>query len=277
MYRTLRNAGVASAAMLLLSSGVAQATVFFEQGFETDTAGYFDANTPAPNDWFGSVTRVASGTSGITSFAGSFHAIVEQSGNPGNETGPFTRFDGYSSVFPAGGYSTSTAIFLDTGMELGEGFDYSVASSGSDGNHQRDFIFHVTKDSDTGSLLVGGSNNTNFDPREDLETINHIAITDSDWYLFEHVFRDDGGILAVDLNLRDSSGNLMFTKTRSSAADTIPGEVGGHRYGWFTNVDVTGGIAIDSVQVVGVPEPGMLALFGLGLVGLGIVRRRRAA
>ena len=229
MYRTLRNAGVASAAMLLLSSGVAQATVFFEQGFETDTAGYFDANTPAPNDWFGSVTRVASGTSGITSFAGSFHAIVEQSGNPGNETGPFTRFDGYSSVFPAGGYSTSTAIFLDTGMELGEGFDYSVASSGSDGNHQRDFIFHVTKDSDTGSLLVGGS------------------------------------------------GNLMFTETRSSAADTIPGEVGGHRYGWFTNVDVTGGIAIDSVQVVGVPEPGMLALFGLGLVGLGIVRRRRAA
>ena len=69
----------------------------------------------------------------------------------------------------------------------------------------------------------------------------------------------------------------MFTETRSSAADTIPGEVGGHRYGWFTNVDVTGGIAIDSVQVVGVPEPGMLALFGLGLVGLGIVRRRRAA
>ena len=215
--------------------------VVFSQGFETDVAGWLDSD----DAWQGSTTRVASGTDGITSADGSFHAIFEQDAT----SAPFTRFDGYRDTW-TGTYKASVDIYLDTNWDLGEGFDYSVASSGSDGGHQRDFIFHVTKDTSTGDLLVGGSNNTNFDPREDLESINHYEVTSSDWYTFEHVFQEAGdGTLEVDLNLYDSAGTLLFTETRNNASDIIATEIGGNRYGWFTNIDIDGGIAVDNTEL----------------------------
>lgn len=217
----------------------------FSQDFETDTAGWLDED----DMWSGQVTRVASGTDGIDSAGGDWHAIFEQTDADGGLTGPFTRFDMYRDTFP-GEYCASVDIYLDTDWDLGEGFDYSVSANGTDNNHQRDFIFHVTKDTSTGGLLVGGSNNTNFDPREDLETLpNHYEVLDSGWFNFEHRFYDNGGQLAVDLNLYDSLGNLVFTETRTDVSDTIPAEVGGNRYGWFTNIDVDGGIAVDNTAL----------------------------
>lgn len=130
------------------------------------------------------------------------------------------------------------------------GFDYSVAATGSDNAHQRDYIFHVTKDTSTGDLLVAGSNNTNFAPREDLETLSHYAVTSAGWYTLQHRFYDDGGALAVDLNLLDSAGTVLFTETRFDPADTIPAEVGGNRYAWFTFDNVPGGIAVDNHQLL---------------------------
>lgn len=222
---------------------------WFEQDFESASdaasAGLFDAS----NNWIGDVSVVPDGTGGINTPDGGQFAILTQGGAPGSETGPFTRFDGYKTDFQ-GGFTASVAIYLDTSWSAGEGFDYSVAATRQDGDHQRDFIFHVTKDTSTGQLLVGGSNNTNFDPREDLETINNAEITSSGWYTFEHVFRDAGdGTLAVDLNVYDSTGTLLFTETRNNANDLLSTEVGGNRYGWFTNIDVDGGIAVDDLTL----------------------------
>jgi len=261
---------------LIGASDTAQASgeLVFSQGFETDTAGWFDED----NGWAGSAVQVPSGTNGISSASGSSHAIFTQTftANAGGTTGPFTRFDGYRTTFNP--YTASIDIYLDTSWSLGEGFDYTVASNGSDGSHQRDFIFHVTQDTSSGKLLVGGSNNTNFDPREDLETLNSYEVTSSGWYTFEHDFRDAGdGTLAVDLNLYDSSGTLLFTETRNDPSDTIPAEVGGNRYGWFTNIDVAGGVAVDNTELTVVPTPtaaiGCAALLG----GLSLRRRRKQA
>lgn len=216
------------------------ATVWF-QGFEEDTSGWQDST----NGWFGSITRVASGTNGTSSASGDFHAVMTD--DPG-DSGPFSRFDGYRDEW-TGGFVASIDVYLNVDMAAGEGFDYSVAASGTDGLHQRDFIFHVAKDTSTGALLVAGDNNSNFATRQDLDTINHVEVTESGWYTFQHVFRDNGGVLAVDLNLLDSDGTVLFTETRSSPEDTIPDEVGGNRYSWFTFIDVTGGIAVDNHQL----------------------------
>ena len=246
----------------------------WNQGFETDASGWLDNDDYAG---YGNIDQVASGggTLGLTSATGSSgHAEVQQVGPVGDESGPFSRFDGYRSVWP-GGMTASLDIYLDTSWATGEGFDYDVSVNGTDGNHRRDFIFHVTQDTSSGNLLVGGSNNTNFDPREDLDTLNHYVVPSSGWYTFEHVFRDAGdGSLAVDLNLRDSGGVLLFTETRNDASDLLGTVVGGNRAAWLTNVDIAGGIAIDNHTLNVVPEPASLALLGLG--GLALIKRKRA-
>jgi hypothetical protein len=83
-----------------------------------------------------------------------------------------------------------------------------------------------------------------------------------------------GGVLSVDLNLRDAGGNLLFTETRSDPSDTIPAVVGGNRYGWFTNVDIVGGIEVDATSLSVVPVPASVWLFGSALGLLGGIRRR---
>ena len=136
---------------------------------------------------------------------------------------------------------------------------------------------HIASDTSSSGLFVGASNNSNGATREDLDTLsNNYQVTASGWYEFQHVFYDNGGVLAVDLNLLDAGGSVLFTETRSAAADLIPSEVGGNRYGWFTFVDVAGGLAIDKTQLTVVPEPSaiLFGLTGLFLGGLMFVRRR---
>lgn len=247
---------------------VAAAGPVFEQGFEVDASGWFDNDDFAG---YGQINRVASGagTLGLTSANGSFHAEVSAAGDSST---PFHRFDGYRTAFGAG-FTAENTVYLDVNAATGSGFDYSVAANGQDGNHRRDFIFHVTKDTSTGKLLVGGSNNSNFAPIENLEAGNHYEVTASGWYTLQHVFRDDGGVLAVDLNLVDSGGTVLFTETRSNGSDLIATIVGGNRYGWFTHVtDVTIGVDDTTLTLAIIPLP---SAAGLALVGLGLVGTRR--
>ncbi len=211
------------------------------QGFETDVSGWF---TP---------TRVASGTNGITSAAGGFHAEIND--------GDFTRFDGYSTVWP-GAWIAEVDVYLDPAWAIGTGFDYSVASSKSDGNHLRDFIFHVGRVAD-GRLLVNGDNNAYGSTPNDyvLQTGGDgtpYEVTTAGWYTLQHIFYDDGGVLSVDLNLVNDQGTVVWTTTRTNAGDTIGtgGVVGGNRYGWFVFNNVPGLAADNSRRGVIVPVPG---------------------
>src|SRR5262249_31728018 len=81
--------------------------------------------------------------------------------------------------------------------------------------------------------------------------INHGTATTSGWYTFEHHFNNVGGVLTVDLLVFDSNQNLVFAEELANPADTIGagGVVGGNRYGWFTNIDVAGGIAVDNLSL----------------------------
>lgn len=89
----------------------------------------------------------------------------------------------------------------------------------------------------------------------------------------------NGGTLSIATNLGDtfviaetlpvlSDGNLLFFGIVDAAVpfQTLV----------LTNTTINDGIAIDEIYFTfpAVPEPGTLALFGIGLAGLGLMRRR---
>ncbi len=218
----------------------------FNQDFEANADGFITET----NGWSGSITPVASGTGGIASKDGGDFAIFTQTNAAGGLTGPFSRFDGFRNDLN-GGIVTSVDIFLDPdALAAGEGFDFSIAANRVTGAHLQDFIFHVTKDTGTGELQVGASNNTDFIPKENLETINHATLESAEWYTFEHKFYENAdGVLEVALNVYNQAGDWLFTEIRAFAGNLVGTVAGGSRYLWFTNIDVAGGIAVDNVTL----------------------------
>jgi hypothetical protein len=236
-----------AAASTVLTFGLAiaapaMASDFFN-GFETDTSGW---------TVFGGAfnpTRVPSGTNGITSATGSFHAEgTTSAGNWGgynNVDGCGTSACAAGATFPPNGYDTSLAIYLDVngGFANDTRFDFTSAVSQPDGNHRRDFAFNCGfyNDNDgpgagVNRFICSASNNTgraNAFPKNPGREPTAIATT-TGWYTFRHEFRDNGaGILTVDLSVLEPGGTLIKTWTLSDSSDTIDGTVAGNRYGWF--------------------------------------------
>lgn len=259
----------------LSAVGSSAAPLYFN-GFETDTSG-----------WPAGATRVASGTGGITSATGSYHATVA--------AGAYTNFGGYN--YGAGNavptafqpYRTAVDIYLDVGTSAANDtrFDYTSAINNSSGTHLRDFAFNIGFYDDatgpgagTDRFVVSASNNTgrsNSFPKNPAR--DPFAISATGWYTFQHTFYDNGGVLAVDLEIFDASDALLADWTLSSASDVISG-VGGNRYGWFPNIESgLAPLAIDNslleITPRAVPEPATLLLVGSGLVALSVRRRRR--
>jgi hypothetical protein len=244
---------VVGIAMVLVSSQ-AFAAISYSQGFEADTF-----------DWSG-VTRVATGTNGVLSAAGAWHA--EATSAPAPSTSPaFTRFGGYESVFPAGGYTTSMAIYLNVGAGNANDtrFDWSSAintpAPGPGYTHRRDFVFNAGFYNDTDAtgtgprFVVSASNNATRsgafpkNPGRDPFTI-----ASTGWYTFEHRFYAVAGVLRVDLTIRNTAGVALHTWTLSDASDVIGVTVGGHRYGWLV-IQEFPVLAIDSVLLRSINPP----------------------
>jgi hypothetical protein len=122
--------------------------------------------------------------------------------------GQFSRFDGYRAVWP-GTYMAEIDVYLDPSWPADQGFDYSVASNGADGLHQRDFIFHVGTVENYGPIvgkepLVAVDNNAYGDTNPFVLTTRpggYYVVPTAGWYTLQHVFYDAGGYLAVDFNI----------------------------------------------------------------------------
>jgi len=252
---TTLNAGVMCNAVATWTAPSAHDIGFFE-GFENPAWSAGDYATQPSTNWneySSELFRVASGTNGIPSHSGGFHGVADSTMlplAPFDYTGLFSRLGGYSPVFGTG-FTTQTAVYIDlTNPAVAAntyGWDLATAASNQSNGHRRDFVFHTASDA-LGNVLVGGSNNSAFTRRNDLASINHHVITTSGWYVFESDFRNVGGVLSVDLNLRSSGGTLLWTETRSDPSDLIATIVGGNRYTWFTFLEVAT-LSIDDTRL----------------------------
>jgi hypothetical protein len=277
MKRTL----LTTFALLGASALTASATTIYSNGFETDITDW---------DAFGggfNATRVSSGTNGITSASGAFHA-------ESSTTGSASRWGGYN--YGAGNavptafqdYTTSLDIFLDIsgGLANDTRFDFSSAINNNLGTHLRDFIFNagfynsadVTgPGAGTDRFVISASNNSQ--PGSAFAknpAMGPIAISTTGWYTFEHHFYDNAGVLAVDMSIFDSSSTLVNSWTLSNPADLI-GVTGGNRYGWFSYNQLST-LAFDNASLTtnsSVPDGGTtLVLLGGALTGLAGLRRK---
>lgn len=247
--RTNRKTYLVTATLIVAAVTVAFAT--FVQSFEFNTDGWVSA------------IRVISGTHSVPSKSGGFHA--EDGG------GAFTRWGGYSETFPPGGYTTSVDIYLDIGLPYTTGsltpypndrrFDWTSAVSTPQCGHRRDFAFNAgfyTDIDTTGAgprFVISASNNTGRgnsfpkNPGRDPFTINVEG-----WYTFEHRFYavppGPGGVLRVDLTIKNAAGVPLHSWTLSDLSDIIGTTVGGNRYGWFPT-DEFPSLAFDTSALVG--------------------------
>jgi hypothetical protein len=284
MKSLVRTAGLALA-IVILAAAPAFAAVY-ANGFETNITDW---------DAFGggfNATRVASGTNGITSASGSFHA-------ENSATGSASRWGGYN--YGAGAvptafqeYTTSVDIYLNIagGWANDTRFDFDSAIGNSAGGFNRDFIFNAGFYNDSGDgspgdgtsrFVISASNNSQpgsaFAKNPGRAPI---AISSTGWYTFEHHFYDNLGVLAVDMSIFDSSNILVNSWTLSDPLDLIAG-IGGNRYGWF-DYNQFSPLAFDNAELslatAPVPEPASLivwSLLGLTISGAGWWRRKRSA
>lgn len=206
---------IAALLMALTWNGPASAATYYlwQQDFTTDAT-----------DWQGAVV----------------HNVTDGTATVG--PGAFSRFGGYRSTFP-GEYVAELDVYLDPTWPVGEGFEYTVASSNNVGAHRRDFVFHIA--STVGGLYVNADNNAYGSAGNAFIAAQGTQITGEGWYTMRHTFRDNNGVLAVDLALLDSDGQVVFQTTRSDATDLMS-LIGGNRYGWFASNNVTGGVSIDN-------------------------------
>lgn len=264
--------------MLVIASLIVAGTVLasgaptpFFNGFETNTAGWFDGSG------FGQIIREPSGytnaggyANGIASSAGGFHARLSSADcqndfGPGTDClGPYTYWgtDGFSSVFPSGGYKTQVDIYLDTtwaSTHPDVRFDWDSAIQDTSANFLSDFVFNAG--TSPAGFVIGASPNAfrnstfpanpcpNPGPSTPPNTCRiPVTISASGWYTFRHTFRDDGtGHLAVDLTILDHNGATVANWTIYQGF--LISTVGGPAYGWFANEEIAD-LPIDNSELL---------------------------
>ena len=231
---TITKAGFVAAAAMLVATGTAVASdhAFYED-FDRGQNTVLDAENA---DWYGSIQKVRSGKAGnIDSSENSkFHAIVAPDAS--YPTGPFTRFDGYAEAGQAfQAFNTSVDVYLDESWPVGEGFEWDVAATGTDGAHQQDFVIHVQRTEN--GFLVGASNNSNH-PSGVINVPSKYApavpLDDGGWVPLTHNFTTTevegyGDVLAVEMAVDGQTLGTSISEDRN-----VITEVAGNRYGWFT-------------------------------------------
>jgi len=261
-------------AIAVAASAPAFATTLYSQGFETDTT-----------DWTSGVTRVASGTNGITAASGAYYGQTPKNADDNTHWGTTNASTGgVPGAFQP--YTTSIKIYLDVGTSAANDtrFDFSSAINKPDGSFLRDFVFNVGfySDGTTGPgagndrFIVSTGNNAGrgnsypSDPGHD-----PIAIETTGWYTFQDTFLDNGGVLNVQMDILDASNTVVDSWTLGSDPIT---DAGGSRYGWFVSNEFDA-LAIDDVTLTtpttATPLPATLPLLASGLAGLGFLRRRK--
>lgn len=223
-------AAILAAVACLACAGPSFASPGFTQGFEADIAGWDIAGLEA--------VRVPSGTNGVPSASGSFHA------ESNTTSGAAGRLGGYVCCFPPQGFTISVDVYLDFALADGADrrFNYTVAINRLDCSHLSDFVVALgTRPGVAGEWIVSASQNCPGWPSDPGRNPQAIT-TGTGWYTMKYTFKNEAGLLDVDVEILNSSAVTVATfdvptlYNPGSGLVPIPiAIVSGHRYAWFCN------------------------------------------
>jgi hypothetical protein len=234
--------------MILVVSGAAQATTTV-QGFESDTG-----------DWAGTITRV---NSPLTPAGGSWYAIVQENA--------YTYFDHAASPVWTGPYTQSIDVYIDTAAgAVGDKWNFDMGiNRASDGTWLDDTGIGAGKAADgwyvnyTGNAGEYGGGGTKIDT--------------SGWYTIGAVWTAGSSFLTRHVFVEPLNGAEIYsfdnTKNYQGLGFDPAHQPGGPSYGWFSQLTMSGGLAVDNATLTVVPEPATMCLLGLG--ALSLIRRKK--
>lgn len=141
-------------------------------------------------------------------------------------------------------------------------FDWTSAIGTPTCGHRREFVFNAGFYNDidaTGAgprFVISASNNagrgSSFPKNPGRDPFTIIV---EGWYTFEHRFYAvppaPGGVLHVDLTIKNAAGIPLHMWTLSDATDIIGTTVGGNYYGWFVQNEFTAGLPFDTTMLLG--------------------------
>ncbi|WP_062297233.1 S-layer homology domain-containing protein [Demequina maris] len=224
---------IAGAALMALSASVLTATAAAATDEDAPGSALYGFESAASLEGMSGVAESNVRTSSIAAASGNYYGMVEASNTA--SLSRFTKFGGYTTAFPDGGWFTSADFYLDTEVDTGGAlnqFDWSVAANKADGSHLRDYVLHAQSAGD-GTWTLSASNNSG---RKGVDVAelkgDTYEISESGWYTVRHEFTDSDGVLSVDISVADAAGEVLHTWTLSNASDVIGDTVGGNRYGW---------------------------------------------
>jgi hypothetical protein len=229
--------------------------------FETDTGTF--------NDYLGGVlTRVASGTNGVTSKSGSFHGELVMSASDGSGAYTFHTNTPPQIQIPVGAtsFTQSVDVYFDVdaaGAQVGAKWILESSIEDAAQNWTEGSQFDVEKTASGWSILGTG-----------------IEVTTDGWYTFASIWSDTGVGWDRTAKIYNGSG------TEIASGGSPPNQVSYANaqyvgYTWLLNgggsLDAGFTLAIDNADLTIVPEPSGVALAFGGLVGVAcwIGRRRR--
>ena len=261
----------------------AWADSFQLEEFDNDTDAYvpssdpfndpdLDGTPPAEwsdvrNGWMGLLEEVPSGHLGVVSSSGLNHGVLY----PESGSGPF-GFPAYSDT-GATEVRFFTDIFADPALASnGDGsldFWFSNALSNTSGDY-------YSESGIAGNVLENG--------QWRFTTTSGVQIADvlpGSWYQLEATYDGSGPNVVGHYSVYDQSGTVLFGSAilPALAGNPASSALGGPYYAWFTNftenIDHLTVDQLGAASSVAVPEPGTVALLGMGALVLVLINRRR--